>query len=189
MLLEIARELHGLRLSRTVKFIAFTNEEWPFFGRELMGSRVNAEHSFDRNEQIIGMISLEMVGYYSNEADSQAYPKPLNYFYPHQGNFIAFVSNFSSRNFLHETISEFRNVAKFPSEGLVAPQFLVPDIRRSDNYAFWLEGYPALMVTDTSNYRNRNYHTARDTHETLDYESMARIVSGLQKTISTLANK
>ncbi len=188
-LLEIARALHGKRFSRTIRFIAFANEEWPFFGRDKMGSRVNARHSFERKERIIGMFSLEMLGYYSTAPDSQAYPKPLSYFYPRQANFIAFVSNFSSRDFLHEAISEFRNAGQFPSEGLIAPQFLVPDIRRSDNSSYWAFGYPAIMVTDTSNYRNRNYHTLGDMHRSLDYESMARVVAGLGHTVAAMANK
>ncbi len=188
-LLEIARGLHGRQLSKTIRFIAFANEEWPFFGREKMGSRVNARHAFDRKEIITGMISLEMLGYYSVKPGTQVYPRPLNNFYPDQANFIAFVSNFSSRDLLHETISEFRRLGQFPSEGLIAPQFLVPDIRRSDNSSFWSFGYPAIMVTDTSNYRNRNYHNNRDMHDTLDYDSMVRVVAGLEATITALANK
>jgi len=156
VLLEIARGLKGRHFPRTVRFIAFANEEWPFFGRDKMGSRVNAQHSFDRNEAIIAMFSLEMLGYYSAAPGSQSYPKPLSYFYPQQANFVAFVSNFASRNLLHEAISEFRRTRQFPSEGLIAPQFLVPDIRRSDNSSYWSFGYPAIMVTDTSNYRNRD---------------------------------
>jgi Zn-dependent M28 family amino/carboxypeptidase len=188
-LLEIARELHGKRFPRTIRLVAFANEEWPFFGRDNMGSRVNAQHSFDRNELISGMISLEMLGYYSSRPGSQAYPKPLSYFYPKQANFIAFVSNISSRDLLREVIREFRLTKQFPSEGLIAPQFLVPDIRRSDNSSFWSFGFPAIMVTDTSNYRNRNYHTLGDLHRTLDYESMARVVMGLSQTVEAMAKK
>lgn len=188
VLLEIARALEGERQQRTIRFVAFTNEEWPFFARKHMGSRINAENAVDRNEDIIGMISLEMLGYYSSEAGSQRYPKPLNYFYPDTGNFIAFVSNFSSRNFLHQAISEFREVGNFPSEGLIAPQFLVPDIRRSDNSAFWSHGFPAFMITDTANYRNRRYHRSTDRIDTLDYESMARVTRGLTAMIINLAN-
>ena len=135
------------------------------------------------------MISLEMLGYYSSKPKSQRYPRPLNYFYPDRGNFIAFVSNFSSREFQLRSISAFRENAKFPSEGLIAPRFLVPDIRRSDHYSFWKEGYAALMVTDTANYRNRNYHRSTDTHDLLDYESMVRVTDGLAATILKLANE
>jgi hypothetical protein len=189
VLLELARALRQESLSRTVRLVAFTNEEWPFFGRDKMGSQVNARNAYDRSEQIIGMISLEMLGYYSMKENSQAYPRPLNYFYPDKGNFIAFVSNFTSRDLLRESILEFRRTSQFPSEGLIAPQFLVPDIRRSDNSSFWSHAYPAIMVTDTSNYRNRNYHKSTDLPESLDYESMARIVEGLRQTIIALTNK
>ena len=188
VLLELARALKQESLPRTVRLVAFTNEEWPFFGRERMGSQVNARNAYDRSELITGMISLEMLGYYSMEENSQAYPRPLNYFYPDKGNFIAFVSNFSSRELLRETILEFRRTSQFPSEGLIAPQFLVPNIRRSDNSSFWSHGYPAIMVTDTSNYRNRNYHKPSDLPDSLDYESMARIVEGLRQTIIALAS-
>ena len=189
VLLEVARRLNGDRQSRTIRFVAFTNEEWPFFGRKNMGSLVNAENSSKRNENIIGMISLEMLGYYSSQPGSQRYPRPLNYFYPDKGNFVAFVSNFSSRDFLHRSITAFRESAEFPSEGLVAPQFLVPHIRRSDNYPFWREGYPALMVTNTANYRNRRYHRSTDTHDVLDYDSMVRVTDGLAAAIIKLANE
>jgi peptidase M28-like protein len=188
-LLEIARGLQGRQFAKTIRFIAFANEEWPFFGRELMGSLVNSKLSHDRNEMIGGMLSLEMLGYYSSGANTQVYPKPLSYFYPDTANFVAFVSNFSSRDLLHDVIGEFRKHGQFPSEGLIAPQFLVPDIRRSDNSSFWSYGYPAIMVTDTSNYRNRNYHTLGDMHRTLDYDSMARVVEGLRQSISVLADK
>jgi hypothetical protein len=188
-LLEIARGLHGQNFSRTIRLVAFTNEEWPFYGRKHMGSLVNAKYSSDRNEQIAGMLSLEMLGYYSSEPHSQVYPKPLSYFYPHHANFIAFVSNISSRELLHDVIKEFRVSRQFPSEGLIAPQFLLPDIRRSDNSSFWSYGFPAVMVTDTSNYRNKNYHTIGDLPRTLDYDSMARVVLGLRQTLATLANK
>jgi len=188
-MLEIARGLHGKHFPKTIRFIAFANEEWPFFGRDKMGSLVNAKNSFNRNELVSGMLALEMLGYYSKAPNSQAYPKPLSYFYPQQANFVAFVSNFSSRNLLHEAISEFRNADLFPSAGLIAPRFLVPDIRRSDNSSFWAYNYPAIMVTDTSNYRNRMYHTNGDMHRTLDYDAMARVVAGLQQTVAALAAK
>ncbi len=186
-LLEIARALKNKKLSRTIRFIAFANEELPFYGTDEMGSRQAAKRSYDRNEHIVGMFSLEMLGYYSDEPDSQRYPRPLRYFYPDKANFIAFVSNLVSRGWLAESILAFRQRAEFPSEGLAVPEWLVPDIRRSDNAAFWEYGYPAIMITDTSNYRNRNYHNAGDVYRTLDYDRMARLVSGLTKMLETLA--
>lgn len=187
VLLELARHLRDKRYSRTIRFVAFANEEWPFFGRDEMGSRVHAENARQRNEQIIGMLSLEMLGIYSSAEKSQRYPKPLNYFYPDKANFLAFVSNIPSRNLLKEVITEFRRSEQFPSEGLIAPRFLVPDIRRSDNYSFWSFGFPAIMVTDTANYRSRTYHRATDVASNLDYESMSRVTAGLVESIRALA--
>ncbi len=80
-------------------------------------------------------------------------------------------------------------MAEFPSEGLVAPEILVPDIKRSDNVSFWDYGFPAVMVTDTSNYRNNGYHNSGDMHGTLDYDRMARVVVGLTRMIESLAER
>ncbi len=187
-MLEIARNLKDRQMKRTVRFVAFANEEWPFFAREDMGSLVHAEKATDRQEKIVAMLSLEMLGFYSSENNSQGYPRPLNYFYPNTADFVAFISNIASRQLLHQSIREFRVSKTFPSEGLIAPRFLVPDIRRSDNSSFWAKGFPAIMITDTSNYRNPNYHRQQDTVDTLNYDAMTRIVQGLTITIESLAN-
>jgi len=186
-LLELARLLRDKQLPRTIRLIAFTNEELPFFGKEKMGSRVSAKRSYDRQENIIGMFSLEMIGYYQNAPDTQFYPRIIRAFYPDEGNFIAFVGNFSSRTFLREAVQAFRDEARIPSEGLAAPPWLVPDIQRSDHSSYWYYGFPAVMVTDTADFRNDHYHRATDSHATLDYESMARVVSGLAAMLENLA--
>ena len=186
-LLEIAREFRDKKPPVTLRFVAFVNEEEPFFGKDQMGSLFNARRSREKGENIIGMYSLEMLGYYSDARRSQYYPRPVRRFYPRTGNFIAFVGNLKSRGFLQESISSFRKLARFPSEGLVAPQLLVPDIRRSDNAAFWFHGYPAVMITDTSNFRNWNYHQITDKYETLDYNRMALVVDGLVRMLEAVA--
>ena len=152
-----------------------------------MGSRYHARRAREQNENIIGMFSLEMLGYYSDEPRSQYLPKPIRPFYPRTGNFIAFVSNLLSRPLLAEAISQFRENTAFPSHGLAVPQWLVRAIRRSDNSSFWAYAYPAVMITDTANYRNWNYHYMGDKYETLDYEKMARVVSGLTIMLENLA--
>ena len=186
-LLELARLLQDRKLSRSIRLIAFTNEELPFFGTDKMGSRVSAKRSYDRQESIIGMLSLEMIGYYSNAPGTQFYPRIIQAFYPDTGNFIAFVGNLSSHTFLHKALRAFRHEVAFPSEGLAAPQWLVPDIQRSDHSSYWYYGFPAVMVTDTANFRNRNYHKAGDRDDTLNYEYMARVVHGLSVMLETLA--
>lgn len=178
-LLEIARALAGNRFERTLRLVAFCNEEEPFYGTDEMGSQISAQRSRARGEKIVAMFSLEMIGYYSNERGSQRYPDVIRHLYPERANFIAFVANLESRKMLHQAIARFRKERVFPSEGMVAPEWLVPDIRRSDNASYWKYNYPAAMITDTSNYRNHRYHGVGDVYESLDYTSMARVVTGL----------
>lgn len=188
VLLEIANALREVELKRSVRFVSFPNEERPYFNTEMMGSWITARRSADAGENIIGMYSLEMLGYYSDEVGSQQYPPVIRNFYPDTGNFVAFVGNMASRSFLHQSIAAFREQALFPSEGMAAPQALVGDIRRSDNSAYWDNGFVALMVTDTSNFRTPHYHGPTDTPETLDYDSMARLTQGLTGMVISLAN-
>lgn len=189
VLLETARLLMDKKLQRTVRWVAFVNEESPFYATEQMGSLVHAKNATDRGEKITGMISLEMLGYYDDSDHSQAYPFPLKYFYPHRGNFVAFVGNLTSRQFLRDSLGYFRSSERFPATGLVAPEFLVPDIRRSDNYAFWQYGINAFMITDTANFRNPYYHTGIDLPETLNYEYMSLVTTSLSSMIESLANQ
>lgn len=188
-LLEIARMLNNKAQARSIRFVAFVNEEWPFFGGEEMGSRYHAKRARESNENIIGMFSLEMLGYYSDEPKSQYLPRPIRPFYPRTGDFIAFVSNVFSRSLLVNAIAEFRENSMFPSQGLAAPQWLVRAVRRSDNSSFWAYAYPAVMITDTANFRNWAYHNAADKHDTLDYDRMARVVNGVTVMLERLASQ
>lgn len=187
VMLEIARQLKTKQLARTIRFVAFANEEYPHFLTDNMGSLFHAKRSYEREDKIIAMLSLEMLGYFSDEIESQSYPSPLNWFYPNKANFIAFVSDFSSRDLLRKSIGLFRDSMTFPSEGLTAPVALIPDVRRSDQAAFWRYNYPAFMVTDTAAYRYNAYHNAKDVPERLDYDSMARVATGLIAVLEKLA--
>ncbi len=184
--IELARLFREARPARTLRFIAFVNEEPPFFKSGEMGSRVYARRSKERGENVVAMFSLETIGYYSDRPGSQRYPFPLGFFYPSTGNFIAFVSNLSSRTLLHEVLASFRRPAEFPSEGVAAPAF-IPGVDWSDHWSFWKEGYPALMVTDTAPYRYPHYHTPQDTPDKVDYERLARVVTGLDRMLRELA--
>lgn len=185
-LLELARLLRSARPERTLRFVAFVNEEPPFFRSENMGSLRYARRSKARGERVVAMISLETIGYYSDRPGSQRYPFPLGLFYPSTGNFLAFVSNLSSRGLLREAIAGFRRHARLPSEGLAAPAS-IPGVDWSDHSSFWDAGYPALMVTDTAPYRYPHYHTAADTPDKVDYERLARAVGGLHGMLGALA--
>jgi Zn-dependent M28 family amino/carboxypeptidase len=185
--LELARLLREAKPARTLRLVAFVNEEPPFFKTNQMGSWIYSRRAKERRENIVAMLSLETIGYYSDRPGSQHYPFPLGLFYPSTGNFIAFVSDLSSRALLHQVLASFRRHAEIPSESVAAPAF-IPGVDWSDHWSFWKEGYPALMVTDTAPYRYPHYHTAQDTPDKVDYERTARVVTGLQRMLLDLAS-
>lgn len=177
-LLEMARLFKDLQPERTIRFVAFANEENQNNPWELMGSYAYAERCRLRNEKVVGMLSLEMLGCFLEEEGSQRYPFPFNLFYPTKGNFLAFVGDYGSRKWVRGALAAFRKYAQVPSEGVAAPSRF-RDINRSDHWAFWQFGYPGLMITDTSNFRYRHVHTAQDTPDKLDYDKLAKAVSAL----------
>jgi hypothetical protein len=153
-----------------------------------MGSFVYASRCKERGDQIVGMISLETIGYFSDAPRSQNYPAPgLSLVHPTTGNFIGFVGNTGAREFLKRTLGIFRQKAKIPSEGATLPAF-ISGVAWSDQWSFWQCGYPAaIMVTDTAPFRYPHYHEASDTPDKLEYDRFSLVVSGLEKTIAELA--
>lgn len=187
-MLELARQFKATKPGRTVRFVAFVNEEPPFFQTDLMGSRVYAANARKRGERIVAMLALETIGYYSDKAGSQQYPPPFNLFYPAAGNFIGFVGNLGSRSLLRTCIKTFRETTHFPSEGLAAPEF-IKGVGWSDQWSFWQEGYPGVMITDTAPFRYPHYHEESDTPDKLDYERMARVVAGISRVVERLVTE
>ncbi|MGZ5138835.1 MAG: M28 family peptidase [Burkholderiales bacterium] len=185
-LIEIARLLRALEPSRTLKLVAFVNEEPPFFYFGEMGSKVYAEAARERGDDICVMLSLEMLGCYSDAPGSQRYPPLLRFFYPDRGNFVAFVSNLRSRRALRDVVAAFRAQSDFPCESLASPA-IVPGVSWSDQLSFWRVGYPAVMVTDTAFYRYAHYHSPFDTADRLCYPEMGRVVEGIANALKTLA--
>lgn len=173
--------------NKTLRFVAFVNEEPPYFLSGEMGSQVYARRCKERGDKISAMISLETIGYFSDAPHSQTYPSPgLGMFYPNVGDFIGFVSNVKSRALLRRVITSFRKHAKIPSEGASLPAF-IPGVSWSDQWSFWQHGYPAIMVTDTAPFRYPYYHSSNDTPDKLDYDRFALVVSGMEKVIQDLA--
>jgi Peptidase family M28 len=183
--LELAHAFRGWQPARTWRLVAFVNEEPPFFRTGEMGSQIHAAGARARDERIVAMYSIETIGWFSDSPGSQHYPFPFSWFYPDRGDFLAFVANFASRRLLHATVSAFRTHAEFPSEGVAAPAF-IPGVDWSDHGSFWDAGFPAIMVTDTALYRYPHYHTAQDTPDKVDYERLARVVRGLERTFRAL---
>jgi len=184
-LLELARAMAGQngRAKMRLRLVFFVNEEPPYFQTHKMGSYVYATHLAATDERVAGMLALETIGYYSDRPHSQRYPFPLDLLYPDKGNFIAFVGMTSSRGFVRKTTGAFRETARFPSVGGSAPGFL-QGIDWSDHWSFAQVGVPALMVTDTAVFRYRFYHTVNDTPDKVDYDRLARVVTGLNEVIT-----
>jgi Zn-dependent M28 family amino/carboxypeptidase len=152
-----------------------------------MGSRVYARQAKQKNENITAMLSIEAIGYYSDKPGSQSYSSVVRFLYPDTGNYIAFIGNLKSRALARSCVDAFRRTAEFPSEGAVLPAW-TPGADWSDHWSFWKEGYPALMVTDTAPFRYPYYHKPEDTPEKLDYDRMARVVTGLVQVIMELSH-
>ena len=178
-LLEISRiiNIYKDNLKYRVDFVAYTLEEPPFFTTEAMGSYVHAKEIHDRKIDVRGMICLEMIGFFTEEK-TQQYPLPLmKIVYPIKGNFIGVVGDFNSVSLVNE-VSKYIKTAAIDVSKLYAPA-AVPGVDFSDHRSYWSFGYKAVMITDTAFYRNPNYHSESDTIDTLDFDKMVEVVSGL----------
>ena len=189
VLLEFARLLKTVQPAEglEVRLVFYVNEEEPWFGTDKMGSYVHSQGLAREGKEVVAMMSLETLGWYSQDFGSQRYPSPFSLFYPSTGNFIGFVANLRSRSLMHRVVGTFRRAVAFPSEGVAAPES-IPGIGWSDQWAYWKFGWPALMVTDTALFRYPHYHTLRDTPDKLSYERLARVVKGLEAVVRDLAS-
>lgn len=185
-LLELSRMLKGQTLRHRIDLVAFTLEEPPFFRTEHMGSYVHAQSLRESNVDIAGMISLEMIGFFRDEKKSQSYPIGiLSLFYGNKGNYITLVKKFGAGSFTRQFCRKFKATKSIRTKKFSAPTF-VPGIDFSDHLNYWTFGYSALMITDTSFYRNKNYHQTTDTMETLDIKRMSQVIDGVFKTLISL---
>lgn len=188
-LLELARLTfeNNPDLDYRIDFVAYCLEEPPFFATTSMGSYVHAKSLHDKDVNVLGMICLEMIGYFSDEPESQPFPSPeLAQLYPHTANFIIVVgiNRFSAfNNQVHRLMAERSaidvQVIHFPTSGGLAGL--------SDHQSYWKFGYPALMINDTSFIRNPNYHTKNDTIETLDFDKLTEVINSAYRAIIAIA--
>ncbi|MEO0378077.1 MAG: M28 family peptidase [Cyanobacteria bacterium P01_A01_bin.17] len=182
VLLELAHHFRQTAAKHPIRLVAFDLEEYGWGG-----SLPYATLLRERGERLRLMLSLESLGYCSNTPGSQTYPaKFLEFIYPSQGNFIALIGNLKATGDMLNISSKMKK--KVPCEWLPVPLKgkILPDMRRSDHAPFWDLGYRAMMVTDTANARNPNYHTAKDTVETLNLEFLANVYQGLVRAIEML---
>lgn len=178
-LLEMARLLKGKELRHRVDLVAYTLEEPPYFRTEHMGSYVHAKSIFDNKIDVYGMLSVEMIGYFKDEKKSQSYPLGfLSLFYGNKGNYITLVKKFGQGKFAKHFGKYYNESKIIRTQTFKGPKKL-PGIDFSDHLNYWNFGFSALMITDTSFYRNHNYHQATDTMETLDIGRMAKVIDGI----------
>jgi len=182
-LLGLAKALEGKKLTKTVRFVAFALEEPPVSRTRNMGSYHYAQSLREKKEQVMGMVCLEMIGFFCDRDGSQHYPLPFfKLRYPSQGNFISMVGNLRSRAFTKRIAAGFRKAVDLPLVTLNAPPIVI-GIDFSDHWSFNKFRYDSLMVTDTAFYRNPNYHAPTDLWDTLDYGRMAMVVEGLTSAV------
>lgn len=186
-LIELARLLGQQPPPIRVELVAFSLEEPPYFRTTGMGSSVHATSLRSQNIRVRAMFSLEMIGCFSDAPKSQGFPGGvLSGFYPSTGNFIAVIGRFSEGLLVRRIKGTMRNATPLPVYSINAPRS-IPGVDFSDQLNYWVEGYSAVMITDTAFYRNRDYHTAQDTAEKLDYKRMAMVVEGVYAAVVDLA--
>ena len=182
-LLELARLLDGMNLPTAVELVAYSSEEPPFFGGPQMGSAVHMAALKDAAVKVPAMISLEMIGFFTERQPNQGIV--LTSIYPRHGRFIALVGRWADRDLVVDAKKCFRGAGPLEVVSYSGPTGLGADL--SDQRNYWAAGIPAFMVTDTAFMRNPNYHTATDTADTLDYPRMADVVDGVLSTVVMLA--
>lgn len=178
--LEIARLLKQYQptLSFCIELVAYANEERPFFTTKGMGSYVHAERNINNNVKTKLMVCLEMIGYFNDKSGSQNYPiKFLDKIYPKEANFIAVVGNLSNHFSVKEFKSEMIKTSKTPIYSINAPSN-IRGLANSDHRNYWHFNQNALMITDTSFFRNPHYHTKEDTPESLNFNKMNEVIRG-----------
>jgi len=188
-LLELARLVFEQQppLEYRIDFVAYCLEEPPFFATSSMGSYVHSQSLYNGRADVMGMICLEMIGYFSDAPESQPFPSPdLAKLYPHTANFIIVVGI--------ETYADFNNkVHQLMAEGSAIDVQVISFALGeglaglSDQRSYWKFGYPALMINDTSFIRNPNYHTKADTIDTLDFPKMTAVVDSVYRAITRMS--
>lgn len=182
-LLELARLLKNQTLTQRLELVAFTNEEPPFFRTPHMGSAIHAASLKRAGKTAALMLSLECIGYFSDEAGSQSHPlRLLDSMYPTTGNFIALVGYYEDGTVARKVKAAMKSASDLPVHSINAPGFVV-GVDFSDHLNYWNEGFVGMMVTDTAFYRNKAYHTPEDTPDRLDYRRMAKVVDGVRAVV------
>jgi Zn-dependent M28 family amino/carboxypeptidase len=186
-LIELARLIGEEPPDAEIELVAYTLEEPPFFAGPQMGSVIHAAGVADEKPRIVGVIVLEMIGYFSDEPGSQSYPHPiLKVFYPNRGDFITVVGRWDQGGWIRKLKAGMKGATGLPVYSFRGPESL-PGVDFSDHRSYWPHGIPAAMVTNTAFYRNTAYHTPNDTADRLDYKRMGMVVVAVDAAIRRIA--
>ena len=178
-LLELGRRWSIAPPRRPVWLVGFDLEEWGLIGSTVLAEQLRAEQ-----QRLKLMVSLEMLGYTS---DQQSYPHPaMGRLYGNRGDFIALVANARSGLMLSQLTHAMGQHVTTKALPVLRGGVDVPAVRRSDHSPFWDLGYNAMMVTDTSFLRNPHYHQMSDTIDTLDLPFLASVINGLEMALGGL---
>jgi aminopeptidase YwaD len=182
VLLSITRQVRSVKLTRPIRFIAFNLEE-----ANLLGSSAYTAFLKKNREAIHGAIVLECVGYASHQHNSQKIPPGVPIAVPKTGNFLAVIGNERSQALTGSVVQAMKS--HLPIVPLVVPGNgeKLPDTRRSDHTSFWEQGFPAVMLTDTANFRNPHYHCPTDTLDTLNLDFIVSVADGVTAAVIALA--
>jgi Zn-dependent M28 family amino/carboxypeptidase len=180
-LLHLARTFAGAAFDSTVRLVFFANEEPPHFNFGMMGSQDYAWRCRERKEDIRGMFCLETIGCYSDQPDSQRWPSSaMNLVLPTVGDFICFVGSIGSARFIRQCAVQFEKAGRFPLVAAAVP-VSIEEVNWSDHRGFAEARYEGFMITDTAPLRYAHYHQPTDTPDKIDFDSMARVVRGVEE--------
>jgi Peptidase family M28 len=171
---------------RTLRLVAFCTEEPPFTRTPAMGSWIYARACRRRSDDVVAMLSLETIGYYADSHRAKHAPFPLNYISPWRPDFLAVLGNLRSRGLVQQVVGAFDEAGEVRCKSAALPGVL-PGVRSSDQWSFWQEGYPAVMLTDTAWLRYRHYHRPSDTPEKLDFRRLAQVTMGVTHVLDWLS--
>ncbi len=189
--LEMARILHDKPMRRTVRLMFFNLEEVGLIGSTVYARSIKPDVDAGK-EKIIGMAAVDMLGFFSDEPDSQRSPlRPVPGVFdpPTVADFIGIAGIAKHREFSQRLNREM--LAASPGLKTVVADFLpvaLPVILRSDHAPFliWLDA-PAVIISDTAEFRSPHYHRATDTIDTIDAERFAGVVKGLTGAVHAIA--
>lgn len=186
-LLELAKMFKGKNYQYGIELVAYTLEEPPFFKTEFMGSNIHAQSLQDNDVEVKGMLSLEMLGYFKDEKNSQEYPAGiLSWIYGTKGDYITLVKKFGSGKFARQFSRAFKSSKTIRTKSFKGPRW-ISGVDFSDHLNYWDRNMSALMITDTAFMRNFHYHQKSDTMDKLDLERMAKVIDGIYFAINKIS--